>query len=67
MPTPDQMRELNRRFIEEVFNKQDLAVADELLADDFTEHVDMMPGITPDKAGALEWFKIGRESCRERV
>ena len=59
MPTPDEMRELNRRFIEEVFNKQDLGVADELLAEDFTEHVDMAPGITPDKAGALEWFKIG--------
>jgi predicted SnoaL-like aldol condensation-catalyzing enzyme len=59
MRTPDEMRELNRRFVEEVFNKQDLGVADELLADDFTEHVDMAPGMTPDKAGALEWFKIG--------
>jgi predicted SnoaL-like aldol condensation-catalyzing enzyme len=59
MPTPDEMRELNRRFIEEVFNKQDLGLADQLLADDFTEHGDMMPGMTPDKQGALEWFKIG--------
>jgi predicted SnoaL-like aldol condensation-catalyzing enzyme len=59
MPTPDEMRELNQRFIEEVFNKQDLDVADQLMADDFTEHADMMPGMTNDKQGALEWFKIG--------
>jgi predicted SnoaL-like aldol condensation-catalyzing enzyme len=57
MPTPEEMRELNRRFVEEVFNQQRLDAAEELLADDFTEHADLPPGVTPDKAGALEWFK----------
>lgn len=58
MPTPDEMRELNRRFIEEVFNQQSIDAADQLMADDFVEHAEMMPGMTPDKKGALEWFQI---------
>ncbi len=58
MPSIEQMRELNRRFVEEVFNEQNLDAADELLADDFAEHGDVPPGMTPDKQGALEWFKI---------
>jgi steroid delta-isomerase-like uncharacterized protein len=55
--TPDEMREVNRRFVEEVFNQQRLDAADALLADDFTEHADVPPGVTPDKAGALGWFE----------
>ena len=58
MPTPDEMRELNRRFVEEVFNKQNLDAADQMLAEEFVEHADMLPGMTPDKQGALEWFKM---------
>jgi len=58
MPTPEEMKVLNRRFIDEVFNEQNLDAADQMLADDFVEHADMPPGFTPDKAGALEWFKI---------
>lgn len=57
MPTPGEMRELSRRFVEEVFNKQNLDAADEMLAEDFTEHADVPPGVTPNKQGALEWFK----------
>ena len=58
MPTPDEMRALNQRFVEQVFNQQRLDAAEEMLADDFTEHADLPPGMTPDKQGALEWFKI---------
>ncbi len=58
MPTPDEMSELNGRFVEEVFNQQSIDAADQLLADDFVEHADMLPGMTPDKKGALEWFAI---------
>lgn len=58
MPTPEEMRELNRRFVDEVFNKQNLDAVDEMLGDDFVEHADVPPGMTPDKQGALEWFKI---------
>jgi len=57
MPTPEEMKELNRRFVEEVFNNKNLDHADQALAEDFVEHVDMPPGLTPDKQGALEWFK----------
>jgi predicted ester cyclase len=57
MPTPEEMKELNRRFVDEVFNQKNLDAADEMLAEDFTEHADMPPGISPDKQGALEWFK----------
>jgi len=46
MPTPEEMKELNRSFVEEVFNKQNL------------DHAEMPPGMTPDKQGALQWFKI---------
>jgi len=58
MPTPEEMKELNRSFVEEVFNKQNLDHADQALADDFVEHAEMPPGMTPDKQGALQWFKI---------
>ena len=58
MPSNEEMRELNRRFVEEVFNKQSIDAADEMLADDFVEHADVPPGLSPDKQGALEWFKI---------
>jgi len=58
MPTLEEMKELNRSFVEEVFNKQNLDHADQALADDFVEHAEMPPGMTPDKQGALQWFKI---------
>lgn len=58
MRTTEELKELNRRFVEEVFNRQNLDYADEALAEDFVEHADMPPGITPDKAGTLEWFKM---------
>jgi predicted SnoaL-like aldol condensation-catalyzing enzyme len=57
MPSIEEMRELNRRFVEEVFNQKSIDAADEMLADDFVEHADVPPGLTPDKQGALEWFK----------
>jgi predicted SnoaL-like aldol condensation-catalyzing enzyme len=58
MPTPEEMRELNARFVEEVFNRQRLETAEELLADDFSEHADVPPGMTPDKQGAIAWFRM---------
>jgi steroid delta-isomerase-like uncharacterized protein len=57
MPTPEENKELVRRFNEEVFNNKNLAFVEEALADDFVEHEEA-PGIdTNDKAGALSWFK----------
>ena len=56
MPTPDEMRELNERFVQEVFNNHNVDFVSEALADDFAEHADVPPGMTPDKAGAIQWF-----------
>jgi hypothetical protein len=33
----DEIREVGRRFVEEVINKQNLAAADELVAENFVE------------------------------
>ncbi len=41
---------LARRYIEEVFNKGNLVVIDELIATDFTEH-DLYPGQAPGLQG----------------
>jgi len=38
-----------RRIYEEVFSRGDLAVVDELIADDFIEHEELPPGIPPGK------------------
>jgi steroid delta-isomerase-like uncharacterized protein len=55
MTTPEQNKETALRFGEEVFNNKNLAVAEEILSEDFVEH-DVLPGMTPDKKGALQWF-----------
>jgi predicted ester cyclase len=44
---------LYRRFIDEVLNRQDLSLLDELVSDDFTDH-NPVPGTSPDKAGMLQ-------------
>jgi steroid delta-isomerase-like uncharacterized protein len=55
--TPEQNKELVRRFNEEVFNKKNLAFLESALADDFVEHEET-PGIDArDKSGAIQWFK----------
>ncbi len=55
MTTPKENKASARRFMEEVINKKNLDVADELIADDFIEH-NPAPGFPDDKKGALEWF-----------
>ncbi len=57
MPTSEESRELIDRFTKEVFNNKNLQYAEEFLADDFVEHQEF-PGITPDKKGAIEAFRL---------
>ncbi|MGQ0670706.1 MAG: ester cyclase [Actinomycetota bacterium] len=57
MPDIDRNKEVTRRFIDEVFNKHNLDTADELLADDFTDH-DPFPGQPNDKKGGIEGFRM---------
>ena len=46
----EENRELERRFIEEVINQQNLAAADELVAEDVVE-LDPFPGQEPGREG----------------
>ncbi len=48
-----------RRNTEEVQGGGDYALYDQLFADDFVDHTPQ-PGRTPDKAGALELYKVLR-------
>jgi predicted ester cyclase len=57
MPTPEESRELVDRFTKEVFNNKNLQYAEEVLSDDFVEHQEF-PGITPDKKGAIDAFRL---------
>ena len=57
MSTPEENKDLARQFVEEVFNKKNIAFVEQTLSDDFVEHEEA-PGIdTKDKAGALQWFQ----------
>ena len=48
-----------RRNTEEVQGRGDYELYDQLFADDFVDHTPQ-PGRTPDKAGALELYKVLR-------
>lgn len=56
MPTPQENRRLAEEFIEEVFNKKNLAYLEDALADDFVEE-SMPPGMPNDRAAVLEFFR----------
>ena len=55
----DAAKAVVRRNTEEVQGGGDYEVYDELFADDFVDHTPQ-PGRTPDKAGALELYKVLR-------
>lgn len=55
--TPDELKSIARRFVHEVFNRRNLACADEVLADDIVELSAPPPDIPADKAGAIERIK----------
>ena len=56
MPSPETNKELAREFGERVFNRHDVEYLKDTLADDFVEHEEWS-GLTPDKAGAIQWFE----------
>jgi len=49
---------LARRFYEEI-NKGNLAIIDELVADNLVEHEEI-PGVEPTKAGVRQWMTLVR-------
>ena len=58
MATPEEAKEIARRFIDEVFNKRNLKHAEEVLSEGFTEHSPPFPGMGNDKASAIEGFRL---------
>ena len=57
MRTPEEAKEISRRFVEEIFNKRNLTHAEEMLSADFVEHSPPAPGMGNDKASAIEGFR----------
>ncbi len=55
------LKALTRRIYDEVFTKGDLALADELVADDFVEREEF-PGLSADKAGFVAWLTMMRNA-----
>ena len=58
MTTPEELKEISRRFIDAVFNQRDLTYADGMLTADFVEHSPPLPTMGRDKAGAMGGFKL---------
>lgn len=53
MRSPEQAKELVRRFYDEVLNQHDLKRADEMIAEGAVEHNPLTPDMGNDKAAAL--------------
>jgi predicted SnoaL-like aldol condensation-catalyzing enzyme len=56
MLTTEESKRLAAEFVDEVFNKGNLAYLHDALADDFVDHTPP-PGGAPDKAGTIELFE----------
>jgi predicted SnoaL-like aldol condensation-catalyzing enzyme len=64
MATPEQNKEAALRFIDEVFNKGNIAHVDEALADDFVEH-QAFPGLGPTKEGVRQFMEMMLKSASD--
>jgi predicted SnoaL-like aldol condensation-catalyzing enzyme len=56
MLTTEESKRLAAEFVDEVFNKGNLAYLDHALADDFVDQTPA-PGASPDKAGTIAFFE----------
>ncbi len=54
----EQNKEITRRFAEEVFNRGNVGVMDELMAPNFVEHEEMPPGTPNTREGAIQLFNM---------
>ena len=57
MRTPEETREISRRFIDEVFNKRNLKHAEEILSEDFVEHNPIDPSMGTGRDAAIASFQ----------
>ena len=53
----EENKALFRRFMEQVGNKGDLSVIDELMTADFVEHEPLGPGMLPGRDGVKQFFQ----------
>ena len=58
----EQNKEITRRLVEEVFNRGNLGVVDEIMAPNFVEHEELPPGIPRNREGALQLFGMLRSA-----
>jgi predicted ester cyclase len=58
----EQNTALYRRFIEEVANRGNIAVADDILAPEVIEHERLPPGLSPDREGIKALFTMLRRA-----
>ena len=59
--TTEQSKLLAKRFFEEVLNRGDVSVIEELVADDFVEHEEL-PGVPPNREGIIAWATMMRQA-----
>lgn len=62
----EQLKLLAKRFYEEVLNHGEIAVIDELIADDFVEH-ESMPGVPSTREGVGVWVALMRSAFPDLV
>jgi steroid delta-isomerase-like uncharacterized protein len=58
----DHNKALFTKFVDEVMNKGNMAVVDELLAEDFVEHEEMPPGLPAGREGCKAFFTMYRKA-----
>jgi steroid delta-isomerase-like uncharacterized protein len=58
MPTEDN-KALVSYYIDEVWNKQNLAVIDDLIVEGYVQHI---PGVPPGRAGVKQFFTLIRQA-----
>jgi steroid delta-isomerase-like uncharacterized protein len=54
----EQNKALARRLVEEVINRGDISVGDELMSSDFVEHEELPPGIPPGREAPKALFNM---------
>lgn len=55
--TTEQNKALVRRLVDEVFNRRNVSVVEELVSPDFVEH-EVIPGLPPGREGAKQMFAM---------
>ena len=57
----EENKAIELRFLEEVVNKGNLAVMDEIIAANFVDHT-ALPGVAPDREGYKQFFAMTRSA-----